>query len=65
MAKIWKLHAVLLIVDAILRSEITIKAHAIGEVHSDLVVTKFGTDDAYENGNKDNSEEEPGWMVWN
>lgn len=36
-------------------------AHAIGEVHSDLVVTKFGPD----NVDYQDNVEEPGWMVRN
>lgn len=62
MAKTRYTFLLILILNIILKSPI-INAHEIGEVHSDLVVTKFGPDDDYYGENKVSTEEEPGWMV--
>lgn len=61
MAQIRQVHIVILLLHILLKAK-TLNAHAIGEVHSDVIVTKFGPDgDSYPES-KDN-EEEPGWMV--
>lgn len=61
MAKIWRVHAFILALNLITKA--TANAHAIGEVHSDLVVTKYGPDDDPYDVNKTQDEEDPGWMV--
>lgn len=52
----------ILTLNIILKLE-TANAHAIGAVHSDLVVTKYGPDDDFYGEGKQEGEEEPGWMV--
>lgn len=61
MVKIWQIEVLIIIVKVISTLN-TARAHAIGEVHSDLVVTKFAPDNEHYGEDKDN-EEEPGWMV--
>lgn len=61
MAQNRQVYILILLLQFFLKTK-TINAHAIGEVHSDVVVTKFGPDDDSYLESKDN-EEEPGWMV--
>lgn len=57
----WKIQVLVLVLHVLLRTSSAMSRN-IGTVRSDVIVTKYGSDDA---DDSKETEEEPGWMVCN